>query len=114
MDRRPEPARCEGIPLHLRLQPRHHWLGVGNGGFEELVLRTERVENHVAVGKHLVAWIRQESSKIRYLWRLTDSEVSSFFSRLAYPCNKVAVCVNVSGLQASAAAKMEIRASRSS
>src|SRR3954466_11845073 len=39
---------------------------------------------------HLVAWIRQESSKIRYLWRLTDSEVSSLFGGLAYPCNKVA------------------------
>ena len=38
---------------------------------------------------HLVAWIRQESSKIRYLWRLTDSEVSSLFNELAYPCNKV-------------------------
>src|SRR4051812_22461177 len=40
--------------------------------------------------RHLVAWIRQESSKIRHLWRLTDSEVSSLFSGLAYPCNKVA------------------------
>jgi hypothetical protein len=49
---------------------------------EELRLR--------GVGFHLVAWIRQESSKIRYLWRLTDSEVSSSFSGLAYPCNKVA------------------------
>src|SRR3954451_5380319 len=38
---------------------------------------------------HLVAWIRQESSRIRHLWRLTDSEVSSLFSGLAYPCNKV-------------------------
>ena len=34
-----------------------------------------------------VAWIRQESSRIRHLWRLTDSE--SIFSGLAYPCNKV-------------------------
>src|SRR3954466_1094570 len=42
--------------------------------------------------KHLVAWIRQESSKIRHLWRLTDSEVSSLFSGLAYPCNKVTPC----------------------
>src|SRR5215217_7225956 len=42
-----------------------------------------------AVQKHLVAWIRQESSRIRHLWRLTDSEVSSLFSGLAYPCNKV-------------------------
>src|SRR3954449_11232677 len=33
--------------------------------------------------RHLVAWIWQECSKIRHLWRLTDSEVSS---RLAYPC----------------------------
>src|SRR4051812_41337289 len=39
--------------------------------------------------RHFVAWIRQESSRIRYLWRLTDSEVSSLFSGLAYPCNKV-------------------------
>jgi DNA invertase Pin-like site-specific DNA recombinase len=51
---------------------------------EELRLR--------GVGFHLVAWIRQESSKIRYLWRLTDSEVSSSFSGLAYPCNKVTGC----------------------
>src|SRR5215218_4210507 len=36
-----------------------------------------------------VAWIRQESSRIRHLWRLTASEVSSLFSGLAYPCNKV-------------------------
>src|SRR3954454_10986141 len=39
---------------------------------------------------HLVAWIRQESSRIKHLWRLTDSEISSLFSGLAYPCNKVA------------------------
>src|SRR3954451_6996720 len=39
--------------------------------------------------KHLVAWIRQESSGITHLWRLTDSEVSSLFSGLSYPCNKV-------------------------
>src|SRR3954469_2607241 len=39
--------------------------------------------------RHLVAWIRQESSKIRHLWRLTDSEIASPFSGLAYPCNKV-------------------------
>src|SRR5215217_4998703 len=39
--------------------------------------------------RHLVAWIRQESSRIRHLWKLTDSEVSSLFSGLAYPCNKV-------------------------
>src|SRR5215213_8470769 len=44
----------------------------------------------VPVEKHLVAWIRQESSRIRHLWKLTDSEVSSLFSGLAYPCNKVA------------------------
>src|SRR5215213_1841174 len=36
-----------------------------------------------------VAWIRQESSRINHLWRLTDSEVSSLFSGLAYPCNKM-------------------------
>src|SRR4051794_7194958 len=41
---------------------------------------------------HLVAWIRQESSRIRYLWRLTASEVSSLFSGLAYPGNKVTNC----------------------
>src|SRR3954471_1920067 len=40
-----------------------------------------------------VAWIRQESSRIRHLWRLADSEVSSLFNGLAYPCNKVAQCV---------------------
>src|SRR3954452_9252689 len=39
--------------------------------------------------RHLVAWIRQESSGIRHLWRSTDSEVSSLFSGLAYSCNKV-------------------------
>src|SRR3954470_7972162 len=39
--------------------------------------------------RHLVAWIWQESSRIKHLWRLTDSEVSSLFSGLAYPCNKV-------------------------
>src|SRR4051794_33385397 len=39
--------------------------------------------------RHLVARIRQESSRIRHLWRLTDSEVSSLFSGLAYPCSKV-------------------------
>src|SRR3954467_4642224 len=44
---------------------------------------------------HLVAWIRQESSKIRHLWRLTDSEVSSLFSGLAYSCNKVAIVRNI-------------------
>src|SRR4051794_19525035 len=39
------------------------------------------VQQHdIALGMHLVAWIWQESSKIRYLWRLTDSEISSFFS----------------------------------
>src|SRR3954451_11634176 len=52
-----------------------------------------RLDPHLAllatVNWHLVAWIRQESSRIRYLWRLTDSEVSSLFSELAYPCNKV-------------------------
>src|SRR5215213_6165898 len=42
------------------------------------------------LGNHLVAWIRQESRRIRHLWRLTDSEVSSLFSGLAHPCNKVA------------------------
>src|SRR3954465_4502330 len=36
---------------------------------------------------HLVAWIWQESSRIRHLWRLTDSEVSSLFNGSAYPCN---------------------------
>ena len=38
---------------------------------------------------HLVAWIRQESNRIKRLWRLTDSEILSLFSGLAYPCNKV-------------------------
>src|SRR4051812_26569490 len=38
---------------------------------------------------HLVAWIRQESSRISHLWRLADSEILSVFSGLAYPCNKV-------------------------
>jgi hypothetical protein len=38
---------------------------------------------------HLVARIWQESSRIKHLWRLTDSEISSLFSELAYPCNKV-------------------------
>src|SRR3954470_21814635 len=33
--------------------------------------------------RHLVAWIRQESSGIRHLWRSTDSEVSSLFSGLS-------------------------------
>ena len=37
----------------------------------------------------LVAWTRQEFSRIRHLWRLTDSEVLSLFRELAYPCNKV-------------------------
>ena len=40
-------------------------------------------------GIHLVAWIRQESNRIRHLGRLTDSEILSLFSGLAYPCNKV-------------------------
>src|SRR5215218_5256307 len=39
--------------------------------------------------RHLVAWIQQGSSRIRHLWTLTDSVVSSLFSGLAYPCNKV-------------------------
>src|SRR3982751_3959322 len=29
----------------------------------------------VPVRRHLVAWIRQESNRIRHLWRLTDSEI---------------------------------------
>jgi hypothetical protein len=41
--------------------------------------------------RHLVAWIRQKSNRIRHFRRLTDSEVSSFFSGLGYPCNKVDV-----------------------
>src|SRR5215212_6646987 len=44
----------------------------------------------IGILRHLVAWIRQESNKIRHLWRLTDSEVSSLLSELAYPRNKVA------------------------
>src|SRR5215204_2521393 len=44
-----------------------------------------------------VAWIRQESSRIRHLWRLTDSEVSSLFSGSAYPCNKVAPQLELGG-----------------
>src|SRR3954453_8917903 len=46
-----------------------------------------------------VAWIRQESSKIRHLWRLTDSEASSLFSRLAYPCRD---CREIGGQAAAA------------
>src|SRR4051794_16089144 len=33
-------------------------------------------------------------SRIRHLWTLTDSVVSSLFSGLAYTCNKVAHCKN--------------------
>jgi len=37
----------------------------------------------IRVSRHLVAaWIRQGSSRIRYLWRLTDSKVSILFSGL--------------------------------
>ena len=38
---------------------------------------------------HLVAWIRQEPSRIRHLRRLANSKLSSVFSGLVYPCNKV-------------------------
>ena len=47
-------------------------------------------DGEIAVVGHLVAWIRQEFSRIRHLWRLIDSEILSLFSGLAYPCNKVA------------------------
>src|SRR3954471_19426237 len=58
---------------------------------------TTVIERHLDIAddrqpciRHLVAWIRLESSRIRHLWRLTDSEVPSLFRGLAYPCNKVA------------------------
>ena len=65
MDCGPEATRCEGIPLHLRLQPRQHWLGVGNSGLEELVLRTERVENHVAIGEQKAPVLARHAHRVR-------------------------------------------------
>src|SRR3954465_2582919 len=66
----------------------------GNGAYARDDVYAEVAVRHPAAAvvvppRHLVAWIRQESSRIRHLWRLTDSEVSSLFSGLAYPCNKV-------------------------
>jgi hypothetical protein len=49
-----------------------------------------RMVEEMLAARHLVAWIWQESSRIKYLWRLTDSKISSLFSGLAYSYNKVA------------------------
>src|SRR4051812_17804415 len=64
----------------------------------EAIARRERGDETLAeIGRHLVAWIQQESSRIKHLWRLTDSEVSSLLNGLAYPCNKVTGCPSSSG-----------------
>src|ERR1700712_1115593 len=49
-----------------------------------------RQSSAVGARRDLVAWIRQEPSKTRHLWRLTNSEICCLFKGLAYPCNKVA------------------------
>ena len=59
------------------------------GAEEDFPPGTDGFADKSSAPGHLVAWIRQESSRIRHLWRLIDSEILSLFSCLAYPCNKV-------------------------
>src|SRR3954470_15787960 len=54
---------------------------LGDGGRKSIQPMAERLglPGHDQL-HHLVAWIRQESSRIRHLWRLADSEILSLFS----------------------------------
>ena len=63
------------------------------------VARSDPSNEGFADKGRLVAWIRQESSRIRHLWRLRDSEVLSLFSGLAYPCNMVAERRSIWGIR---------------
>src|SRR3954463_5000440 len=88
------PIRMQSWPAHVEQPPRDD-RGIEIGCWRWAVGEPMPGFRLVpAACDHLVAWIRQESSRIRHLWRLTDSEVPSLFRGLAYPCNKVAASEN--------------------
>src|SRR3954471_1870276 len=66
-------------PPPPRNGPKHR--GAGRSRSATGPPRQSRSTRQFFCAEVLVAWIRQESSIIRHLWRLTDSEVSSFPGR---------------------------------